>query len=179
MTVTKETNYSDGDQTDVSQRLEKRRKNESRSVLSNSLDPMDYRVHGILQARIQEWVAYPFSSGSSPPRNWTGISCIASGFFTNWTTGEAQGRGDGVSIKKYHFWGEGWWNSSILNAVVATRIYTCVTTHKVCIPIKTMFWFCKSNLNIFIIASHNMEVGQGKKITQLFLLYRDCSNKQV
>ena len=39
MTVTKETNYSDGDQTDVSQRLEKRRKNESRSVLSNSLRP--------------------------------------------------------------------------------------------------------------------------------------------
>ena len=33
--------------------------------------------------RILEWVAYPFSSGSSPPRNQTGVSCIAGGFFTN------------------------------------------------------------------------------------------------
>ena len=47
-------------------------------------DPMVYTVHGILQARILEWVAYPFSSGSSWPRNWTRVSCIAGGFFTNW-----------------------------------------------------------------------------------------------
>ena len=33
--------------------------------------------------RILEWVAYPFSSGSSQPRNRTGVSCIAGGFFTN------------------------------------------------------------------------------------------------
>ena len=39
--------------------------------------PMDCTVHGILQARILEWVAYPFSVGSSQPRNWTGVSCIA------------------------------------------------------------------------------------------------------
>ena len=31
-------------------------------------DPMDYAVHGILQARILEWVAFPFSRGSSQPR---------------------------------------------------------------------------------------------------------------
>ena len=34
--------------------------------------------------RILEWEAYPFSRGSSRPRNWTGVSCIAGGFFTNW-----------------------------------------------------------------------------------------------
>ena len=34
--------------------------------------------------RILEWVAYPFSSRSSWPRNLTWVSCIASGFFTNW-----------------------------------------------------------------------------------------------
>ena len=39
--------------------------------------------------RILEWVAYPFSRGSSWPRNWTGISCIAGGFFTSWVTREA------------------------------------------------------------------------------------------
>ena len=38
---------------------------------------VDYTVHGILQARILEWVAFPFSRGSSQPRNRTGVSCIA------------------------------------------------------------------------------------------------------
>ena len=37
-------------------------------------DPMDYKVHGILQARVLEWVAYLFSSRSSQPRNQTGVS---------------------------------------------------------------------------------------------------------
>ena len=92
-------------------------------------NPVDYRVHGILQARIGvgslsllqgifpnqesnpglphcgwilyqlshkgsprilEWVAYPFPSRSSWPRNQTGVSCIAGGFFTNWTIREAE-----------------------------------------------------------------------------------------
>ena len=52
-------------------------------------DHMDYTVHGILQARILEWVAFPFSRGSSQPRNRTGVSCIAGGFFTNWPIREA------------------------------------------------------------------------------------------
>ena len=39
--------------------------------------------------RILEWVAYPFSSKSSKPRNWTGVSCIAGGFFTNWAMRKA------------------------------------------------------------------------------------------
>ena len=46
-------------------------------------DPMDYTVHGILQARILEWVAFPFSGGLSQPVNWTQVSCIAGGFFTS------------------------------------------------------------------------------------------------
>ena len=96
-------------------------------------DPMDYTVHGILQARILEWVAFPFSRGifpiqgsnpgllhcrwilyqlshqgsprilewvaypfsrrSSRPKNQTGVSCIAGGFFTNWATREAPIKG--------------------------------------------------------------------------------------
>ena len=91
-------------------------------------DPMDYTDHGILQARILEWVAFPFSRGSSQPRDqtqspilqadflpaesqgkpkntevdslslfqqisWprdqTGVSCIAGGFFTNWAIRQA------------------------------------------------------------------------------------------
>ena len=42
---------------------------ESRSVVSDSLRPHGLSVHGILQARILDWVAYPFSRGSSRPRN--------------------------------------------------------------------------------------------------------------
>ena len=58
-------------------------------------DPMDCSplgssVHGILQAKILEWVAIAFSRGSSCPRNRTGVSCIADEFFTSWATTEAQ-----------------------------------------------------------------------------------------
>jgi len=56
-------------------------------------DPMDHSllgssVHGILQARILEWVAMPFSRGSSQPKDWTWGSCIAGRFFTVWATQE-------------------------------------------------------------------------------------------
>ena len=44
-------------------------------------DPVDYTVHGILQARILEWVAFSFSRGSSQPRDQTQVSHIAGGFF--------------------------------------------------------------------------------------------------
>ena len=46
-------------------------------------DPMDYTVYGILQARILEWVAFPFSRGSSQPRGQTQVSCVAGRFFTS------------------------------------------------------------------------------------------------
>ena len=52
-------------------------------------DPMDYTVHGILQARIMEWVVVPFSREWSQPRDRTQVSCIAGRFFTSWATREA------------------------------------------------------------------------------------------
>ena len=57
-------------------------------------NPMDYSlqgssVHGILQQRILEWVAIPFSRGSSQPRDRTQVSHIAGSFFTIWATREA------------------------------------------------------------------------------------------
>ena len=59
-------------------------------------DPMDCSlpgssVHGILQARILEWVAMPFARGSSQPRDRTQVSCIAGGFFTGFPIREALG----------------------------------------------------------------------------------------
>ena len=57
-------------------------------------DPTDYTCQaplsmGILQARILEWVAMPSSRGSSQPRDWTQVSCIAGRFFTVWAIREA------------------------------------------------------------------------------------------
>ena len=66
-------------------------------------DPLDYTVHGILQARILEWVAVPFSRGSSQPSDGTQVSRIAGGFFTSWATSEAllfTGRCQIIYIKK-------------------------------------------------------------------------------
>ena len=48
--------------------------------------------------RILEWVAYPFSRGSSRPRNWTGVSCIAGGFFANWVVKKAQSPPNSLSF---------------------------------------------------------------------------------
>ena len=57
-------------------------------------DPEDWSppgssVHRMPQARILEWVAIPFSRGSSRPRDRTQVSSIASRFFTSWATREA------------------------------------------------------------------------------------------
>ena len=57
-------------------------------------DPMDCSqlnssVHGIFQARILEWIAIPFSEGSSQLRDWTWVFCIAGIFFTVWAPREA------------------------------------------------------------------------------------------
>ena len=57
-------------------------------------DPMDYSppgssFHGILQARILEWLAILFSRASSWSRDPIWVFCIAAGFFTNWAIREA------------------------------------------------------------------------------------------
>ena len=66
---------------------------ESHSVMSDSVVP--WTVHGILQARILKWIAFPFSTGSSQPRDWTQVSHIAGRFVTSWTTKERKNTGVG------------------------------------------------------------------------------------
>ena len=51
-------------------------------------NPMDYTVHGILQTRILNWVAVPFSKGSSQLRDQTQLSWISCRFFTSWASRE-------------------------------------------------------------------------------------------
>ena len=59
-------------------------------VVQSCLTLCDPMIHGILQARILEWVAFPFSRGSRfQPRDWTQVCHIASEFFTSWATREA------------------------------------------------------------------------------------------
>ena len=65
------------------------------SLVPDSCNAMDCNlpgssVHGILQARILECIVFPFSRGSSQPRDQTQVSRIAGGFFTSWATREAQ-----------------------------------------------------------------------------------------
>ena len=62
---------------------------QSRPTLCHPLDwsPPDSSVHGILQARILEWAAVPFSRGSSRPWDQTQASCVTGRFFTIWVTG--------------------------------------------------------------------------------------------
>ena len=57
-------------------------------TLCNPMDcsPAGSSVHGILLARILEWVVMPSSRGSSQPRDQTRVYHIAGGFFTIWTT---------------------------------------------------------------------------------------------
>ena len=53
-------------------------------------DPVDYTVHGILQARILERVAFPFSRASSQPRDRAQVSHTAGSVFASWANREAQ-----------------------------------------------------------------------------------------
>ena len=74
-------------------------------------DPMDcspsgFSVHGLLQARILEWVVIPFSTGSSQPRDQTWVSCIARGSFTIWSTKEAPIKWDSNKDMEHQGWGK-------------------------------------------------------------------------
>ena len=68
-----------------------------------------YQLNQKGSPRILQWVAYPFPSRSSWSRNWTGVSCIAGRFFTNWTIREAlkllgykNNEGQNIQFEKVH-----------------------------------------------------------------------------
>ena len=67
-------------------------------------NPMDYTVHGILHAKILEWVAFPFSRGFSQPRDQTQVSHIAGGFFPAEPQGKPKNTGvDSLSLLQQIF----------------------------------------------------------------------------
>ena len=89
--------------------------------------PPGSSVHAVLQARILEWVAIPFSSGSSWLRNQIRVSCIAGRWVTNWAMREAT-----LVLAKYLnmtwwlLWGSNWLNipSERAATVICTHTYT-------------------------------------------------------
>ena len=75
-------------------------------------DAMNWRppgssVHGILQARILEWVGIPFSRRSSWPKDWTQVSHSTGRFFTFWATREAQSESVSHSVLSNSLWPHG------------------------------------------------------------------------
>ena len=75
---------------DVGLSMRERKKVKVVQLCPTLCDPTDYMVHRILQARILQWVTFPFSRGSSQPRDQAQVSLIAGRFFTSWPTREAQ-----------------------------------------------------------------------------------------
>ena len=107
-------------------------------------NPMDYKVHEILQARILEWVTFPFSRGSSQPRDRTQISHIAGGFFTSWANYL------GLCMKKFHMSyrvdEKGLWEQSMLSVLNT---------------FKEEKWMCPSCLNfkMTVVSSYKDKAG--------------------
>ena len=67
-------------------------------------DPMNYTVHGILQARTLEWIAFPFSRGSFQPKDQTQVSHIAGGFLPAESQGKPKNTGVGsLSLLQWIF----------------------------------------------------------------------------
>ena len=109
-----------------------------KSLSPTLCNPLDYTVHGILQARILEWVAFPSSRGSSQPRDWTQISRIAGEFFTSWVIREdlpqfsktelRVGRGEGRRARESSFiLCKGWWGDGS-----GARISVCDPLEEAC-----------------------------------------------
>ena len=75
-------------------------------TLCDSMDcsPPGSSVHGILQARILGWVAISCSRGSSWPKDWTQVSCLASGFFTTKSSQKPKHRLLKIKLQKFRIW---------------------------------------------------------------------------
>jgi len=100
-------------------------------TLCNPMDcsPPGSSVHGISQARILEWVAISFSRGSSQPRVWAHLSCLAGGFFIPEPPGkpnrEDRSQQKELQGHQHSSWSQRGW----IKAAVARRGRTQLETH--------------------------------------------------
>ena len=88
-----------------------------------------WTVHGILQSRILEWVAFPFSRGSSKPRDRIQVSHIAGRFFTSWATREAQEHwsSPGDPFSRGSSWPRNWTGVSHITLDWTSKSRTCLS----------------------------------------------------
>ena len=94
--------------------------------------PPGSSIQTILQARILEWIAIPFSRGSPWARDQTRVSCIAGRFFTVWVTREAQYEtAEYLRVKNTDRWGLASIPVLIL-ITINTAIYV-ITIYPVCV----------------------------------------------
>ena len=108
-------------------------------------DPMNYTAHGILQARILEWVAFS-SKGSSQPRDRTQVFHIAGGFFTSWGTKEAQEYWSGYAFSSWSSWPRNRTNAEV--SCIAGEFFTTwayrealiIVSAETLFPVKATFW---------------------------------------
>ena len=87
--------------------------------------PPGSSVHGILQARILEWVAISFSRGSSQPRDRTQVSHTAGRLFTVWATGKANYRWTGIKTQ----WSR-WAQINIMNSSILIVLFWIVAAYQ-------------------------------------------------
>ena len=109
--------------------------------LCSLCSPPGSSVHGILQARVLEWVAMPSSRKSSQPRDQTQVSNIAGGFFAIWTTREQQ---RGVRFCQIECFFHIHWNDLVVFPFILLMIYiTRIDFHMLshsCIPGISLTW---------------------------------------
>ena len=123
----------------------KQSESESRSVASISLQPRKlYTVHGVIQARILEWVAVLFSRGSSQTRDQTQVSHTAGGFFTSWAAREAL-----------------WWSRGMINSIPGS-CYLWGKIPRGCPP--TSPFFCVSPLTCHLPSHSSSKLGTHRGI---------------
>ena len=106
-------------------------------TLCNPTDcsPPGSSVHGILQARILEWVVRPFSRGSSQPMDQIQVFCIAGGFFTIWASREA------LSNRSH-------WSASGENTHTHTHSVSSYCNHRADSPVGTYkYYHCSLKTN--------------------------------
>ena len=99
-----------------------------------------YQLNHKGSPRILGWVTYPFSSGSSQPRNWTSVSCIAGRFFTNWAIREVPSLlrvilvyswREKIINAQYSFAFNDFWNDGIR----IPELYLCASLTEKCVQI--------------------------------------------
>ena len=113
---------------------------------------------------ILEWVAYPFSSGSSWPRSWTGVSCIAGRFFTKWAIREAPSYPRGA-VRKYIDVQDGYfdpkgsiWASSVLSMIKVNTVLWISGASR-------SFYFCGILESLFCCVLITFSLGENYRFT--------------